>query len=92
MWMGSEDEKPVGCRQLHLKDKTTRKKPRKRSAGETRHPGDRLDLLLRFDYQKMLVKSKTRRRHFPLAPINLRSTAIVFKCNFPKMERGNIRV
>jgi hypothetical protein len=41
------------------------------------------------DKNPKMIQDKTAT--FPLlAPINLRSAAIVFKCNFPKMEEGGI--
>lgn len=88
MWGdGRIKQKPVGCRQLHLKAKTTRKKNGRKihQRDSTRQTRDRRNmvgpsasLLFLFLTKQKRPKDKTTTFSFPLAPINLRSTVIVF--------------
>lgn len=70
-WWENKKKKPVGCRQLHLKAKTTRKKMEGRYTKETllvkrKTDGIWWDLLLLFYSCSWQNKKgqKTRRRHF----------------------------
>lgn len=98
--MGSEDGIKTGRLSsvaLKKKDETTRKKNQKTRYSS--HSGDSdwtcdlgccCSLFFSFPTKTpKMIQDKTAT--FPLlAPINLRSAAIVFKCNFPKMEEWGI--